>query len=179
MEKEQLKEGLKRLDAYAKQLDFPSVLLEENDTVPMDSLVISLQMEKDLSIDISCNFVEIPEVGNILQFYGQIVLNAIIEESGKTISNEDILYLINALNRMIPIGQLLYLYDAVNDSAEKIIGIRYTMMTELDNEIELKKCAEVLMMLMQIYEILCSSLLLLIDGNSVETTLLMIEELLK
>lgn len=171
MEKEQLREGLKRLEAYIKKLDLGSIFLEENSTVPMDTLIIPLKAGEDLSIDISCNYVELPENGTILQFYGQIVLNEALREASVHISNGDILNLINGLNRVIPVGQFLYLFDEADEKADKVIGIRYTALTGLDDEAELKKCARILMLLMQVYELLGSSLLLLFDGTSVGETL--------
>ncbi len=178
MEKEQLREGLKRLHDYVQKLDFHSRFLEEDSMVPMDSLAIPLQVGEELSVDISCNFVEMEDVGNILQFYGQIVVNEMLKEAEASVSDVDILDLLNALNRLIPIGQFLYLFDRADEEREKVIGMRYTMLTELDSAAELKKCGNVLLLLMQIYDLLCSALLLVLDGNSVEETLRTMEELL-
>lgn len=178
MEKKQLRERLKKLGDYVKELDFPAVFLEEGAEAPMDSLLIPLQIGEELSVDLSCNFVELPDLGEILQFYGQIVLDEMLEEAPKDISDEEILRLLNALNQMIPIGQLLYLFDEADGSVPKVIGMRYTMLTELDGETEWKKCAIALALLMQIYELLCSSLLLLVDGSPVENIIDKMKEFL-
>lgn len=177
---DQLREGLKKLEAYVRELDFQSTLLEKSAVVPMDCLLIPLRVGEDLSIDISCNFVNVPEVGNLLQFYGQVRLNEMLAEASAPVSDFDILNLINELNSMLPIGQLLYVRNAdPSGEPEKALGIRYTMLTGLDNESELDKCGHVLMLLMQIYELLGSSLILLMDGNSVEKTLETLKELLE
>lgn len=175
MGKEQLRNGLKQLDEYIHGMDLQSVFLEESAEVPMDTLAVPLKIGEELSIDISCNFVETPEVGNILQFYGQLVLTEVLKEAADTVTENDILALLNELNRMVPVGQLLYLTD---EPGEKIVGIRDTILTDLDGESEMKKCMDVLMMLTQVYELLCSSLLVLLEEHSVETTIQIINELL-
>ncbi len=177
---DQLREGLKRLDSYVKELDFQSVLLEKSTVVPMDSLLIPLRVGEDLSIDISCNFVNVPDVGNLLQYYGQLGLDEMLAEATVSVSDYDILNLINELNSMLPVGQLLFLRnDDQSGQPEKALGIRYTMLTGLSDERELDKCGHVLMMLMQVYELLGSSLILLMDGKSVEETLETLRELLE
>lgn len=177
---DQLREGLKKLEAYVRELDFQSTLLEKSAVVPMDCLLIPLRVGEDLSIDISCNFVHVPEVGSLLQFYGQVRLNEMLEEAAAPVSDFDIMNLINELNSMLPIGQLLYVRNAdQSGESEKALGIRYTMLTGLNDENELDKCGHVLMLLMQIYELLGSSLILLMDGNSVEKTLETLKELLE
>lgn len=177
---EQLREGLRKLDSYVKELDFQSTLLEKSAVVPMDCLLIPLRVGEELSIDISCNFVDVPDVGNLLQFYGQLRLNEMLAEAPAPVSDYDILNLINELNSMLPVGQLLYLRnEEPGEEAEKALGIRYTVLTELNDERELDKCGRILMLLMQVYELLGSSLVLLMDGNSVEETLEKLKELLE
>lgn len=177
---EQLREGLKRLASYVKELDFQSTLLEKSAVVPMDCLLIPLRVGEDLSIDISCNFVNVPEVGNLLQFYGQLRLNEMLAEADAPVSDYDIMSLINELNSMLPIGQFIYFRNEVESGElEKALGIRYTMLTELNDERELDKCGHVLLLLMQVYELLGSSLILLMSGNSVEETLGTLRHLLE
>lgn len=178
---DQLREGLKRLDAYVRELDFQSTLLESSAVVPMDCLLIPLRVGEDLSIDISCNFVNVPKVGNLLQFYGQVRLNEMLAEAAVApVSDFDLMNLINELNSMLPIGQLLYVRNTdQGGEPEKSIGIRYTMLTELKDERELDQCGHVLMLLMQVYELLGSSLILLMDGKSVEETLETLKQLLE
>ena len=74
MEKRKLRQGLKRLEEYLKGMGVSSIFLEENKELPMDSLMIPLKIGQELSIDITCNFVEVPDMGSILQFYGQLVI---------------------------------------------------------------------------------------------------------
>lgn len=177
---EQLREGLKRLASYVKELDFQSTLLEKSAVVPMDCLLIPLRAGEDLSIDISCNFVNVPEVGNLLQFYGQLRLNEMLAEADAPVSDYDIMSLINELNSMLPIGQFIYFRNEVESGElEKALGIRYTMLTELEDERELDKCGHVLLLLTQVYELLGSSLILLMSGNSVEETLGTLRQLLE
>lgn len=146
----------------------------------MDCLLIPLRVGEDLSIDISCNFVDVPDMGSILQFFGQLRLNEMLAEAQAPVSDYDILNLINELNSMLPIGQLLYLHnEEQGEDAEKALGIRYTVLTELNDKRELDKCGHVLILLMQVYELLGSSLILLMDGNSVEETLERLKELLE
>lgn len=178
MNHEQLRDGLKRLHSYVRQLDFQSTFIEESPEVPMDSLVIPLHIGEELSIDISCNFIEVQNIGPILQFYGQLILDEVLKEADAPVSGERILDFANRLNLILPIGQLLYLSDENDANGQKILGIRYTIPTELDKESELKKCVKILMLLMQIYELLCSCLLLFIDGDSMETILDTIHNLL-
>lgn len=178
MKKEQLREGLKRLQSYIEPLDFHSTFLEESPEVPLDSLVIPLQIGEDLSIDISCNFVYIQDIGEILQFYGQIMLDEILEEAEQSVSDDQIRDLLNRLNSLLPIGQLLYLHGGETEDGERFLGLRYTMLTELDSEREWKRCVHVLMLLMQVYEFLCSCLLLLVDGESVTAILDTMKELM-
>lgn len=177
MEK-QLRDGLKRLDAYVRELDFESTFLEESSVVPMDCLLIPLYAGDELSIDISCNYVSVPDAGNMLQFYGQLVLDEMLAESSAVISDYDILRLMNELNRMLPVGQLLYLRDEAGEP-QKAVGIRYTMLTGLEGEAELEKCVRTLLLLTEVYELLGSSLLLLLDGDSVEEILDTIGRLLE
>ena len=59
------------------------------------------------------------------------------------------------------------------------IGIRYTMLTDLDEEKELDKCGNVIKMLMNIYEVLCSTLLLLLEGESLESAMDIVEHLME
>lgn len=175
MEKESLRKGLKRLEEYVGKQGCSRMFLEENETVPMDTLVVPLKIGEELSVDISCNFVDVSEYGSILQFYGQVVLTEMQKEQPESFAEERILGLLNALNRMIPIGQFLYLADG---AGENMIGMRYTLLTELEDERELNKCMQVLQLLMQIYELLCSGLLLLLDGNPVAEVMQTLEELL-
>ncbi len=114
-------------------------------------------------------------MGHILQFYGQIVLTEVLKETSDSITDNSILALLNELNRMVPIGQLLYLTDVPE---EKKTSIRYTILADLDGELELNKCAGVIMLLMHIYELLCSSLLIFLEEKSVETTIRVINDLL-
>ena len=100
-----------------------------------------------------------------MQFYGQLLIGEMMQEEPGAMAKERILCLINALNHMLPVGQMLFMDEGEED---KRIGIRYTMLTDLDGEKEWEKCVHVLMMLMQAYELLCSSLLLFMDGSSVE-----------
>lgn len=179
MIEDQLREGLKRLDAYVKGLDFQSAFLEKSAVVPMDCLLIPLHVGEGLSIDISCNFVNVPEVGNLLQYFGQLSIDEMLAEAAAPVSDYDLMSLINELGSMLPIGQLLYLRDAgQNKEAEKALGIRYTMLTELNDEKELERCGHVILLLMQVYELLGSSLVLLMDGNSVEETMETVKRLL-
>ena len=165
MEKRKLRQGLKRLEEYLKGMGVSSIFLEENKELPMDSLMIPLKIGQELSIDITRNFVEVPDMGSILQFYGQLVIGEMMEEEPKAMAKERVLCLIDALNHMLPVGQMLFMDEGEND---KRIGIRYTMLTDLDCEKEWEKCVYVLRMLMQAYELLCSSLLLFMDGSPVE-----------
>lgn len=176
MEKEKLREGLKRLEAYAKQRELHSVFLEESSEVELDSLVFGLEREEGLSADISCNFVYAEEIGNMLQFYGQLELDGLMEEKPDVFQKEKILQLMNMLNKMAPVGQLLYMEK--EQDGENAIGIRYTMLTDLGSDPELKKCVNVLQLLMDVYELLCSMILLLADGESLESAMKVIIELM-
>lgn len=178
MNQTQIRDGLKRLHSYIQQLDFPSTFLEEGPEVPMDSLVIPLQVGDDLSIDISCNFIDLQEPGPLLQFYGQILLDELLEDAQTPVSKERLLDFVNRLNLILPIGQLFYLSDENDADGQKILGIRYTIPTELEKGYELKNCVKILMLLMRVYELLCSCLLLFIDGDSMDSILGMIGNLL-
>lgn len=166
MNKEELREGLKRLDAYAGGQGFKSLFLEEGKQAEMDTLLLGLEMGENLSVDISCNFVHAPEFGNVLQYYGQLELNSIIEENPEAFTELNVFQMVNALNRELPVGQLLYMQDEAEGQARHVIGIRYTMLTELDDDAEMEKCVSIIQMLMNIYEVLCSTLLLLMEGES-------------
>lgn len=72
----------------------------------------------------------------------------------------------NELNKSLPIGQIIYLTEDSQGKAQRVAGIRYTMLTDLAGEKELKKCVEIIEMLLNIYEILCSTLYLLLEGDS-------------
>lgn len=178
MEKEALRNGLKRLEQYMNRLDFKSLFLEEGPAAAMDSLVFAMQIGDELSYDLTCNYVHVPQFGELLQFYGQLNLEQLLKENPNAFSQTDILQMINRLNQEIPIGHLLYLQGEENGQAQQVIGIRYTMLTGLDREEELQKCAGILTMLMNIYEVLCSTLVLLLNGESLETAIQTIAELL-
>ena len=85
MNKEELREGLKRLEEYVSKQGIKNMFLEEGKEAAMDTLLLGLELEEDLSIDISCNFVHAPEFGNVLQYYGQLELNSILEENPQEI----------------------------------------------------------------------------------------------
>lgn len=178
MSDKHLRDGLKKLQSFIKQLDFDSTFLEESPEIPLDSLVIPLHIGGELSIDISCNFIELPEAGPLLQFYGQILLDELLEEAAAPVSKEAVLGFINRLNPILPIGQLIYLADEHDADDHKVLGIRYTFPTELDRESELKKCAKILLLLMQVYELLCSCLVLFMDGDETDSILDTIQNLL-
>lgn len=166
MNKEELREGLKRLYAYVSEQGFKSMFLEEGKQAPMDTLLLGLEIEEDLSIDISCNFVHAPEFGDVLQYYGQMELDPILEENPEAFTEINVLQMINELNRQLPVGQILYMHGENDEEARHLIGIRYTMLTELDTEAELEKCVSIIDMLLNIYELLCSTILLLLEGES-------------
>ncbi len=172
MNKEELREGLKRLEAYVSEQGIKNMFLEEGKQAAMDTLLLGLEMEEDLSIDISCNFVYAPEFGNVLQYYGQLELTSIMEENPQAFTELNIYQMINLLNREIPIGQFLYMQEEEEkEQVRHLIGIRYTMLTDLDNEAELAKCFSIVDMLMNIYEVLCSTLLLLMEGESLSNAM--------
>ena len=166
MSKEELREGLKRLHEYVMQLDFNSVFIEEGEKAPMDTLLLGARIGEDLSLDVSCNFANAPGFGDILHLYGEMNLNPIIEENPAAFSEEVILRMANELNKSLPIGQIIYLTEDSQGKAQRVAGIRYTMLTDLAGEKELKKCVEIIEMLLNIYEILCSTLYLLLEGDS-------------
>lgn len=172
MNKEELREGLKRLEAYVSEQGIKNMFLEEGKQAAMDTLLLGLEMEEDLSIDISCNFVYAPEFGNVLQYYGQLELTSIMEENPQAFTELNIYQMINLLNREIPVGQFLYMQEEEEkEQVRHFIGIRYTMLTDLDNEAELAKCFSIVDMLMNIYEVLCSTLLLLMEGESLSNAM--------
>ena len=109
MNKEQLREGLQRLDAYVSRQGFKSMFLEEGKQAAMDTLLLGLEIEEDLSIDISCNFVHAPEFGDVLQYYGQLELDPIMEENPQAFTDLNVYQMINQLNRGLPVGQILYM----------------------------------------------------------------------
>ncbi len=166
MNKEELREGLKRLEEYVGNQGIKNMFLEEGKEAAMDTLLLGLELEEDLSIDISCNFVHAPEFGNVLQYYGQLELNSILEENPQAFTELNIYQMLNALNRELPVGQFLYIQEEGEEQVRHLIGIRYTMLTDLEDEAELAKCFSIVEMLMNIYEVLCSTLLLLMEGES-------------
>jgi len=171
MEKKELREGLLRLKAYFDGKNFQSAFLEEGKDAELDSLLLGLIISEELSIDISCNYVDVPGFGNMLQYYGQLQVDELFAENPDAFGNEAVLELLNELNQIIPIGQFLFMHDNVNGEEMTAIGIRYTMLTALDNDTEMEKCASVIQMLMNIYELLCSGLMLLCDGASTQKAL--------
>ncbi len=171
MNKQELREGLKRLHEYVGKQGFKSMFLEEGKHAAMDTLLLGLEMEEDLSIYISCNFVHAPEFGDVLQYYGQLELDPIMEENPQAFTDLNIYQMINQLNRGLPVGQILYMQGEGDQEARHLIGIRYTMLTELDDEAELAKCVSIIEMLMNIYEVLCSTILLLLEGESLNSAM--------
>ncbi len=146
MNKEELREGLKRLGAYMEQREMNSEFLEEGEQVPMDSLLLGLRVSDELSTDVSCNFIDVPEYGSLLQFYGQLELDEMMEENPGILTESNLLQMINQLNKMLPAGQLLYMQ--ADTEPMNSIGLRYTMRTELASDDELGKYADVIEMLM-------------------------------
>lgn len=166
MNKEELRAGLKRLETYMNQYEITSVFIEEGEQAPLDSLVFGLKVSDELSLDVSCNFIDAPDYGCLLQFFGQLELDGMMAESPGTLTEFNILQMINLLNKMFPVGQLLYMQD--DKEPMHSIGLRYTMRTELVSEDELEKCGDVIEMLMDDYELLCSVLVLVLDGETVQ-----------
>ncbi len=166
MNKEELREGLMRLHEYVKPLDFNSVFIEEGEKAPMDTLLLGARIGEDLSLDISCNFANAPGFGDILHLYGELNLSPMIEENPAAFSEEVVLRMANELNKSLPVGQIIYLTEDSQGKAQSVIGIRYTMLSDLAGEEELRKCVSVIEMLLNIYEILCSTLYLLLEGDS-------------
>lgn len=165
MNNEELREGLKRLREYVKPLDFNSVFLEAGKDVPMDTLLLGAKIGEEMSLDISCNFANAPGLGDILHLYGELNLNPMIEENPSAFSEEVVLRMANELNKSLPIGQIIYLTEDSQGKAQSVVGIRYTMLSDLAGEEELEKCVSVIEMLLNIYEILCSTLYLLLEGD--------------
>lgn len=118
-----MREGLKRLYEYVSGLDYKSMFLEEGKHAEMDTLLLGLEMEEDLSIDISCNFVYAPEFGNVLQYYGQMELDPILEENPEAFTEINVLQMINELNRGLPVGQILYMHGENDKEARHLLGI--------------------------------------------------------
>ena len=170
MEKEELREGLKRLKAHVEQYELESVFLEEGEEAELDSLVIGLEVSEELSLDLTCNFVALPD-------YGQLELDGMMKESPETLTEPVILQMVNALNKVISVGQLLYMQD--EEEPEHTIGMRYTMLTELDSEDELEKCIDIIELMMDIYELLCSVLILILDGDTVQEAMETVAELVQ
>lgn len=166
MNSEELREGLKRLREYVKPLDFNSVFLEAGKDVPMDTLLLGAKIGEEMSLDISCNFANAPGFGDILHLYGELDMNPLIEENPSAFPEEVLLRMANELNKSLPIGQIIYLTSDSQGKEQSVIGIRYTMLTALEGEDELKKCVDIIEMLLNIYEILCSTLYLLMEGDS-------------
>lgn len=179
MNKEELREGLKRLYAYVSKQGYKSMFLEEGKQAPMDTLLLGLEMEEDLSIDISCNFVHAPEFGDVLQYYGQLALDPIMEEKPQAFTELNIYQMINELNRELPVGQILYMQGEGDQEARHLIGIRYTMLTGLEDEAELAKCVSIIEMLMNIYELLCSTILLLLEGESLNSAMEILSKIME
>lgn len=177
MNKEELREGLKRLGAHMKQREVNSVFWEEGEQVPIDSLMLGLRVSDELSLDVSCNFIDVPEYGSILQFYGQLELDGMMEENPGVLTELNLLQMINQLNKMLPVGQLLYMQT--DTEPMNSIGLRYTMRTELASEDELEKCADVIEMLMDDYELLCSVLMLVLDGETVQGAMGIVRKLME
>lgn len=171
MKKEELREGLKRLYDYVSKIELKSLFLEEGVQADMDTLLLGLEIGEELSIDISCNYVYAPEFGNVLQYYGQMELNQILEENPEAFTELNVHRMINALNQTLPVGQILYMQEENNEETRHLLGIRYTMLTDLESEAELKKCVSIIEMLMNIYEVLCSTILLLLDGEPLDSAM--------
>ncbi len=176
MDKLALRQGLKKLEAYLTQYEMTSVFLEEGEQAPLDSLVLGLHVSDELSLDVSCNFIDAPDYGSILQYYGQLELDGMMAESPGTLTELNILQMINLLNSVLPVGQLLYMQNDV--SPTHVIGLRYTMRTGLDSEGELEKCGDVIEMLMDDYELLCSVLVLVLEGETVQGAMNAVLELM-
>ncbi len=168
MDEKQLRACLKGLGEYLKQQDFQNTFLEAGASVPMDTLLIPLDISDELSLDVSCNYVSVPETGSILQFYGQMEIDGLLAEEGMQASLDDIIKLLNELNSIVPIGHFLYLHGDVENPEKNLIAVRYTMFTNLSTDTELEQCVRILTIIMHDYELLCSHLLLLLTGQSVE-----------
>lgn len=166
MNKAELREGLKRLEAYLEPYDITSVFIEEGEQAVLDSLILGLRVSDDISLDVSCNFVEAQDYGGVLQFFGQLELDGMMEESPEAFTELNILRMINTVNRMIAVGQFLYMQD--EKEPKNAIGLRYTMRTDLSGEDELEKCVDTIELLMDSYELLCSMLMLVFEGDTVE-----------
>ena len=168
MNKAELREGLKRLEAHLKSYDITSVFLEEGEQAILDSLILGLSVSNDLSLDVSCNFVEAQDYGGVLQFFGQLELDGMMAESEnpEAFTELNILRMINTVNRMIAVGQFLYMQD--DQEPQNAIGLRYTMRTDLSSEDELEKCVDTIELLMDSYELLCSMLMLVFEGETVQ-----------
>lgn len=176
MSKKELRQGLKRLEARLAQEEVKSAFLEEGELVGLDSLVFGLEVSDELSFDVTCNFVETENYGRILQFFGQLELDGMMEESPGMLTEIKLLQMVNALNRVFPVGQLLYMQD--DHVPFHSIGIRYTMRTELVREDELEQCIDIIELLMDDYELLCSVLMLLLDGEEVADAMNTVTELM-
>jgi len=175
MRKNELREGLLRLKAYFDSKNIQNAFLEEGKEAEMDSLLLGLIVSEELSIDISCNYVSVPEFGNMLQYYGHLTVDELFAENPDAFGSGTVLTLLNEMNQMVPVGQLLFVQDHVDGEIINGIGIRYTMLTALDNDTEMEKCASVVGMLMNVYELLCSGLMLLAEGKSAQEAIQIIK----
>ena len=80
------------------------------------------------------------------------------------------------MNRMIAVGQFLYMQD--EKEPKNAIGLRYTMRTDLSSEDELEKCVDTIELLMDSYELLCSMLILVFEGETVQNAEEMLTKLM-
>lgn len=175
MDNKILRDRLSELGKYLDEFEFPTTFLKKSAIIEMDTLLVGLEIGEELSIDMSLNYFTIPELTEVLQFYGQLVLNELMADPDSAVTEENILMLVNEMNRLMPIGQLIYMGEKPE---EKTLGIRYLLPTDLSSEESLQQCVKVLMLLMQVYEFLASALTLMADGSSVEESLETLKQLL-
>lgn len=177
MSKKKLREGLKNLEAYMEQYEVELTFLEEGEEAPMDTLVLGLEVSDELSFDVSCNFVDTDDYGSILQFYAQMTLDGLMEENPGMLTELKLLQTVNTLNQMLPVGQIVYIQG--EQTPQHSLGLRYTMRTELSGEEQLEKCADVIELLMDDYELLCSMLIQVADGEGVQEAMELVMRLME
>lgn len=178
MSESELKDGLVKLGEFLKKVDIDSELLEVSPEVPMDSLHIPMDMD-GLQMDLVCNYMESSaEEEGILQFFAQVELGDGPDVPKPVTDETELLRLCNGLNSIIPVGQMVYLNGDGREGMARALGLRYTMLTDLDNETELSRCVDVIVMLMTAYQLLCGTLVLMSDGYGAAEAIAQAEEVL-
>lgn len=166
MDEKNLRRGLYKLEKYLKSMDISCAMEEKNVDLPLDTLLIDVSLDEGFDFEVEANYVSVPVLGNMIQYFCLMGLGDVLEVAERKISDAEIKDLANEINILMSAGQVLYLNEEKSQEDEKYLAVRYTMFTDLEDEKDLLSCSKALTMMIRMIDFTYSGIVLMADGRS-------------